>query len=68
MLAQKKLPPRIGRPTEFTGSKLDNVVKFPEDMVQKAAADYEVTLPMVMKRARVKVCEWTVLTSALLVC
>ena len=63
LLKQKRAPKRIGRPTEFTEDKVDKLVKVLEDMVEDADANYEVTLPMVMRRARVTVCEKVVLNA-----
>ena len=57
LLAQKKRPRSIGRPTVFTEAQVDKTVAVLEKMVDDAEANYEVTLPMVMRRCRHKVCE-----------
>jgi hypothetical protein len=38
-------------------AKADKLVEVLEAMIDKAKAEHEVTLPMVMRRCRVKVCE-----------
>ena len=57
MLKQKKAPKPSGRPVLFTDAMADRTVAVLEDMVTKANAEREVTLPMVMRRCRIKVCE-----------
>ena len=58
---QKKTPRPTGRPLELTPDKVDRIEKVLEDMIDKADALYEVTLPMLLKRCRVLQCERTVM-------
>ena len=55
LLAQRKTPNPIGRPKALSEAKVDAIVRRLEGMVEEAAALYEVTLPMLMRRARLKV-------------
>ena len=57
LLAQKRAPNPIGRPRALTAAKVDRLVTLLNEMVDEAESNYEVTLPMLMRRARVKVCE-----------
>ncbi len=60
LLAQKKIPNPIGAPSKLTQERIDKLVQLIEEMVAGAEGEYEVTLPMIMKRAKLKVCEKTV--------
>ena len=64
LLAQKKRPRPVGRPPPLTASQIDNAVKVLESMVDAADAVYEVTVAMVKRRCRLKVCT-KVLSNAL---
>ena len=55
LLAQTRSPNPIGRPKALSDTQVDALVRKLEGMVNEAAALYEVTLPMLMRRARVKV-------------
>ena len=54
-LAMHKAPKPIGRPKALTETKVDSLVALLEKMVDEAGSCYEVTLPMLMKRSKVKV-------------
>ena len=56
-LAQMKTPKPVGRPKALSVTQIDRIVKTLEGMIIEASAGYEVTLPMVMRRCRVKACE-----------
>ena len=56
-LAQKKAPKPSGRPSALTEAQVSKTVETLEKMVTDAEACYEVTLPMVMRRCRFKVCQ-----------
>ena len=60
LLAQKKAPKPIGRPRALTKAKLDRTCAVLDKMVDEAGGNYEVTLPMLMRRARLKLSEGTV--------
>ena len=53
LLAPKK-PIKMGRPELLSESHNGCLEKVVEEMVQKADANYEVTLPMVHRRSRLK--------------
>ena len=53
-LAMHKAPKPIGRPKALTETKVDSLVTSLEKMVDEAGSRYEVTLPMLMKRSKVK--------------
>ena len=59
-LAQKKAPKPSGGQRKLTETMIDKTVTTLELMVDEADAEREVTLPMVMRRCRLKVCERTV--------
>ena len=59
-LGQKKQPNPIGRPQELTSGHVDKIVEVLESMVDKADGEEEVTLPMVMRRAKTKFCDRTI--------
>ena len=63
LLAQKKAPRPIGQPRKLTEAMIDKTIKVLEKMVDEADAESEVTLSMVMRRCRLKVCERTVATA-----
>ena len=56
LLAQKEAPAPIGRPAGLNDTQIDKLCALVEEMVDTAEANYEVSLSMVMKRSRVKVC------------
>ena len=56
LLAQKKVPQRMGRPSLLTKADVDKLCALLEKMVDEADATWEVSLAMLMKRSRVKVC------------
>ena len=56
LLAPGKLPKPVGRPRAVTDAKVDAIVAKLEAMVDEADSTYEVTLAMLMRRARLKVC------------
>ena len=60
LLAQKKVPKRVGRPNRLTETQVDKIVKLLEDMVDGADATYEVSMDMIMKRSRTKASAKTV--------
>ena len=60
LLAQKKAPKPVGRPAKLTEERIDKLVDLIENMVEKAEGSYEVTLPTIMKRAKLKFCEKTI--------
>ena len=57
LLAQTKAPGPIGRPKCLSHTAIDRIVKLLEGMVNEADGNYEVTVSMLMRRGRVKVCE-----------
>ena len=57
LLAQKKAPMPIGRPPALSETKIDGIVGLLEQMVDEADATHEVTMDMLMKRGRLKVCK-----------
>lgn len=59
LVAQTEEPNPVGCPMELTGAMVDKVVAELESMIDMAAANYEVTLPTLMKRCRLKVTERT---------
>ena len=59
LLAQKKAT-SMGRPAVLTTAQKDRMEKVVEEMVEKADANYEVTLPMVHRRCRLKCSQRTV--------
>jgi hypothetical protein len=59
LLAQTKAT-RMGRPPVLTTAQEDRLEKVVEEMVGKADANYEVTLPMVHRRCRLKCSQRTV--------
>ena len=61
ILGQKKPPRPIGRPIELMEEKVDRILEVLEVMIDKAEAEYPVTLAMVMRHCRVKQCERTVM-------
>lgn len=60
LLNQKKPSQDVGRPVELTKEKIDKIVDVLEQMVEEADATWEVTLAMVMRRARTKFSERTI--------
>ena len=61
LLAQKKAPRPIGRPHVLTEAKVDRMCTMLEHMVDEADGKYEVTIHMVLRRARLKVTARTAL-------
>ena len=59
LLAMKKAT-QLGRPSALTTSQEDRLESLVIDMVKKADANYEVTLPMVYRRSRLKCSQRTV--------
>ena len=59
LLAQKKAPKPVGRPRALTKSKLDRVCALLDKMVDEAGGDHEITLAMLMRRARLRISERT---------
>ena len=57
LLAQKKTPAPIGRPVGLSEKQIDKLCVTIEKMVDAADANFEVSLAMVMRRSRVKVCD-----------
>ena len=57
LLAQKKAPKPMGRPRALTEGQVDKTIKTLEAMIDEASAKREVTLAMVMRRCRLKVCD-----------
>jgi hypothetical protein len=57
LLAQKKAPKPMGRPRALTEGQIDKTIKTLEAMIDEASAKREVTLAMVMRRCRLKVCD-----------
>ena len=60
LLAQKKAPRSIGRPRVLSGAKIDRICTLLDNMVDDAGGNREVTLAMLMRRARLKASERTV--------
>ena len=60
LFAQKKAPQPIGRPRALTDKKLDRICAVLDKMVDEAGGNHEVTMAMLMRRARLKVSERTV--------
>ena len=58
-LLAKKKPSTMGRPPLLTDKMKDHLENIAVDMVAKADADYEVTLPMILRRSRLKCSERT---------
>ena len=56
LFAQKRIPNRIGRPKALTEKMIDKLEKTLEAMVEKADGEEEVTLQMLMKKAKPKAC------------
>ena len=56
LLAQKRAPKPIGRPAKLSEARVDGVVKTLERMVDEADATWEVSMAMLMRRARLKCC------------
>ena len=54
LLAQEHVPAPIGRPPALMEEQIDRICKLLEKMVDEAEAEYEVSLAMLMKRARLK--------------
>ena len=59
LLAQKKSPNPIGRQAALSEAKIDRAVRVLEGMVEDADASKEVTMGMVLCKARLKCCERT---------
>ncbi len=57
LLAQRKAPNPIGCPRALSESQVDRLVQTLEGMVNKADANYEVTIRMLMRRCRLRVCD-----------
>jgi hypothetical protein len=55
LLAQTKVPNKIGRPESLTETQKDTVVKLLDKMVDEAEAGHEVTLDMLLRRSRLQV-------------
>ena len=62
LLAMKKIV-KMGRPVALTPVQEDRLEDIVKDMVLKADAEYEVTLPMVHRRSRLKCSERTLARS-----
>ena len=58
-VASQRKAARVGRPKELTPVGVDRIVRVLKRMVKEADGCWEVTLRMLMKRAKVKVCETT---------
>ena len=56
LLAQRSTPNPVGRPRALSEKHIDQLVAVLNQMVDNANATYEVSLPMLMRRARVKAC------------
>ena len=56
LLAQKCVPAPMGRPTVLSNADVDKLISLLEQMVDEADATWEVSLAMLMKRARSKSC------------
>ena len=56
LIAQTEIPNPIGRPQELTEKEVDRIVEVLEKMVDEAEASHEVTMDMLMKHSRAKVC------------
>ena len=59
LLNQKK-PTIMGRPEVLTSKQKDRLEEIVQEMVEKAEANYEVTLPMVHRRSRFKCSQRTI--------
>ena len=59
LLAQNMIPNPIGRWSVLSASQVDRAVRVLEEMVEEANAEKEVTVAMVLRRARLKCCERT---------
>ena len=57
--ASQRKAARVGRPKELTSVEVTRIVWVLKRMVKEADSSWEVTLRMLMKRAKVKVCETT---------
>ena len=57
--ASQRKAARVGRPKELTPVEVNRIVWVLKRMVKEADGCWEVTLRMLMKRAKVKVCETT---------
>ena len=55
----KTRPTTMGRPLALTPRQINKLIALTEAMVEEADANYEVTLPMVLHRSRLKVSERT---------
>jgi hypothetical protein len=56
LLSQKKAPKPVGRPKILSAAKVDSIVTKLEEMVDAADGTHEVTMSMLMRRGRLKVC------------
>ena len=56
LLAQRTAPKPVGRPAALSEERIDKLELVLNKMVDEADGDYEVTLAMVMRHARLKVC------------
>ena len=57
LLQQRRAPKPIGPPRKLTEEKLDKLAELVETMVDDADGEQEVTLAMIMRRSRLKLCE-----------
>ena len=64
LFAQKRLPKPVGRPAALSTTQIDNAVRVLESMIDDADATYEITVAMLKRRCRLKVCT-KVLSNAL---
>ena len=55
----KKRPTKKGRPLALSPRQVDRLIATTEAMVEEADANYDVTLPMVLRRSRLGVSEKT---------
>ena len=63
LLAQKKAPRSIGRPTTLSAATIERDAARLEKMVDEADGLREVTMAMLLRRGRFKVCEKTLATA-----
>lgn len=60
LLAQRRDPAPVGRPIALTEQQIDRLERILNSMIEKADAQHEVTLAMLMKTSKCKVSERTV--------
>ena len=63
LLAQKKAPRSIGRPATLSAATIERAAALLEKMVDEADGLREVTMAMLLRRGRFKVCEKTLATA-----